>query len=401
MARSPIEIGIASETGAFRKGVQSGIIEPLEDAQKALDDLATSRGPDGLERDMRDAQRQTEKLKDETERSADAIEREFKRAYRESKQSADDGLTGMSRKTEEVSGELKQNLGETFSSFRGDLEDLPQIAQDVFGGIAAGAGTVTASLGLAGIAGAIGLVIGGLAQAQEEQRKNEEAANDWADAYQQAGGRVLDTASIISRGQKILRDQQEDIAKNAELWGVNESTALAAMAGSQSALEEVRNSLAGMTDEMERQQNLEMQDEWAEYSSELTELQRKVYDGTASFDQMNARMDEGAAKANTWSFFLRDVANSTEGATRTVDEFGDTVVTLPDGKTIYIDAETGQATDNTNAIEQKIYGIKDKDVTVKVHVDDSAVRYYERNTTLRIAGVVIPNGGTITPGWTR
>ena len=369
MARSPIEIPIASETGAFKKGVDSGIIEPLEDAQKALDDLARTRGPEELERGMRDAQRRTEDLKDETKQTADAIEREFKRAYRETRNAADDGLSGVSRKGEEVSGELKQNLGETFSSFRGDLEDLPQIAQDVFGGIAAGAGTVTTSLGLAGIAGAIGLVIGGLMQAQEEQRKNEEAANDWADAFQEAGSRVLDTSTIVARGQDILRDRMDEVKRNTELWGVSQSTAIAAMAGSQSALDEVRDSIAGMTAEMERQQRTEMQDEWAEYSAELTDLQSRVYEGSAAFDEMTARMDEGAEKANTYSFFLRDIANSTEGATREVDEFGDTVVTLPDGKKIYIDAETGQATDATEAIERKVYGIRDKTVDVRVRVD--------------------------------
>ena len=391
MARSPIEIPIASETGAFKKGVDSGIIEPREYAQKALDDLARSRGPEELERDMRDAQKQTEKLKDETSRTADAIEKDFQRAYRETKQAADDGLGGVSRKGEEVSGELKQNLGETFSSFRGDLEDLPQIAQDVFGGIAAGAGTVTASLGLAGIAGAIGLVIGGLAQAREEQRKNEEAANDWADAYIAAGGRVLDTSSIVANGQSILRDRMDELKANTELWGVSQSTALAAMAGSQTAIDEVKSSLASMTDEMERQQKLEMKDEWAEYSPQLTDLQRRVYEGSDAFNAMNSRMDEGADKANAWSFFLRDLANNTAGAKREVDEFGDTVVTLPDGKQIYIDAETGQATDATDAIERKIYSIPDKTVTVRAEVDDSAVRNY-RPPTIYIPGQVVPRG---------
>lgn len=391
MARSPIEIAIASDTGAFRKGVASGIIEPLEDAQEALDDLARSRGPEGLERDMRDAQRQTEKLKDETRDTARSIEQDFKRAYRETKQAADDGLGSVSRKGEEVSGELKQNLGETFSSFRGDLEDLPQIAQDVFGGIAAGAGTVTASLGLAGIAGAIGLVIGGLAQSAEEQRKNEEAANDWADAYIAAGSRVLDTATIVARGQKILSERIDEVKTNAELWGVTQSTAIAAMAGSDSAIQQVKDSIASMTDEMERQQKLEMKDEWAEYSPQLTDLQRRVYEGSDAFAAMNERMDEGADKANTWSFFLRDVANNTAGATREVDEFGDTIVTLPDGKQIYIDAETGQATDATNAIEQKIYGIQDKTVTVAVTVDDSAVRRY-RPPTILIPGQIVAPG---------
>ena len=35
-----IEIGVASETKAFKQGVESGIITPLEDAVEALDDRA-------------------------------------------------------------------------------------------------------------------------------------------------------------------------------------------------------------------------------------------------------------------------------------------------------------------------------------------------------------------------
>lgn len=398
MARSPIEIGIASETGAFRKGVQSGIIEPLEDAQKSLDDLARSRGPEELERDMRDAQRSTEKLKDETARTADAIDRDFKRAYREVKQSADDGLGGMSRKTEEVSGELKQNLGETFSSFRGDLEDLPQIAQDVFGGMAGSVDSLVGSLALAGGAAGIGLLIAGWQAMQEEQKKSEERTADWANAYIEAGGRVLSASQTIAAAQAIITDSDKwkEASTNAENWGVSVETAVLAMSGHAASIEEVRRSLDEQSEAYKR-----LGKEQDTNYEKQTEAFTNILDGEEAYKRLTGEMEKGQAQADVMSQALINVARTTEGATQTVDEFGDTIITLPDGKQIYIDAETRQATQDTDAIEQKIYGIKDKTATVKVEVDDSAVRYYERNTTLRINGVIIPNGGTITPGWQR
>lgn len=384
-------IDVLMNTREAQRGAKD-VAKALDSVADAADDVARDgeKGADKLERGLRDIVSAARPA----ERAYKEVGDEAKKAGRKAQDAGDDadrGLRKMSAAGEEASGELRQNLGETFSSFRGDVEDFGQIGQDVFGGLASSAGSLVGALGLSAAAAGIGLVIGGLLQAREEQEKNAEKANEWADAYMEAGGRILSTTSIVTRGQAILRDEMDQLKANTEAWGVSQETALAAMSGSPAAIEEVRTSLADMTAEMERQQKIEMKDEWAEYSSELTTLQGRVYDGSAAFEQMTARMDEGAAKADAYSYFLRDVATTTEGATTSVDEFGDSVVTLPDGKRIYIDAETGQATDDVDAIERKVYGIQDKTITARIVVDDRDLRNY-RPQTITIPGQIVPRG---------
>jgi hypothetical protein len=83
-------------------------------------------------------------------------------------------------------------------------------------------------------------------------------------------------------------------------------------------------------------------------------------------------MDIGQQTAGYYSRMLRDLAANTDGAKSIVDEFGDSITSLPDGTTIYIDAETGRATTKVDDIKQKIYSIPDKTAVVRVEVDSSA-----------------------------
>jgi hypothetical protein len=83
-------------------------------------------------------------------------------------------------------------------------------------------------------------------------------------------------------------------------------------------------------------------------------------------------MARGSDQASVFEQLLADTARATNGATTAVDEFGDTIISLPGGKQVYIDAEPGRATQDGNAIEGKIYGIQDKNVRVNVTADTSS-----------------------------
>lgn len=395
LARSPIEIGISSDTGAFRKGVASGIIEPLEDAQKALDDLAESRGPDGLERDMRDAQRQTEKLKDETDRTADAIEKDFKRAYRETKQAADDGLGGVSRKSEEVSGELRQNLGETFSSFRGDLEDLPQIAQDVFGGLAGSVGGLVPAFGLAAGAAGVGLLISAFQAAEERRQQLADRANDLANAYIEAGTNVMDAMSIAARTSEIITgDERKEAEQYAKVLGVDLPTAARAMAGDTNALATVNAIAAQAT----RDANAAADEQRESLKALTPEQQSKVQ---ADLEAINAARELGQVvsdanqKFNDQQGVLKGIIADADGAAVSVDNLGNQVFELPDGTKIMIDADTKQASTDVSKFQGDTDGVIEhlnkQQVTVRLSVDDTEVRRY-RPPTITIPGQLVPNG---------
>jgi len=77
-----IEIGVASDTKAFKQGVETGIIDPLDNAIMALTDLGNSKGPEELERSLDEASDATERLKSETKSTADAIDQEFRSSYK-------------------------------------------------------------------------------------------------------------------------------------------------------------------------------------------------------------------------------------------------------------------------------------------------------------------------------
>lgn len=360
------QVGIASETKAFKQGVESGIIEPLEDAQKELVELGKSKGPDQLEKGMKDAERATEKLGDETKRTAKAIEDDFRESYRKVKQSSDDGMDGAKEGLNDFKQEANQTAKESAASFDGSFESIVDMAQETAANAFGGFGPVGAAAGLAAAAG-IGLAVKGFEDVNEASEESKARADEWADAYIEAGGRILTATQIVERGRSILKDQAEQLEKNAKNWGVSESVALLAMAGDANALLEAKN---GLIDQEERLRDVNIRGAAATQESRdaLKELEIAVRDGKSSYEELNDEMTMGSGKFDIYSDSLRLLAESTAEATKEVDEFGDTVYTLPDGKTIYIDAETGQATDDTNAIESKIYGIQDKRVSVSVDV---------------------------------
>jgi hypothetical protein len=213
-------VPIASETKAFKQGVETGIIKPLEEAQDAADALGKTRGPEQLERDLKAAQKATETLKDDTERAARAIEQDYRNSYRQMKQSADEGLSGVSDKTREVGDEIKTNLGETFSSFRGDLTDLPQIAQDTLGGLAGSgalggiAGIAATAAGAAGLGLIIGALENGQLTAEEMRAKVAELAQALIDAGED-GGPAIDF--LVERLQAMATNAEDTETSLKEL----------------------------------------------------------------------------------------------------------------------------------------------------------------------------------------
>ena len=370
------EIRIASETGAFEKGIKSGVIQPLEDVTDALKTLekASGKSTDGLARELEKAGEKSQELRREIKRTADAIEDDFKKGYKSAGDAADDGFRRMGSSAEEVSSELKQNLGETFSSFRGDLEDLPQIAQDTLGGLA-GSGALGGIPGLvataAGAAG-IGLLIGAFDQAGEAQERLKEKAGEWAEAFIENGSRVLSTAQVTAKGMDLIANNYAEVAANAEKWGVSEQTAAAAMAGSETAIGQVEKAVSGLRDEYERMLKTEDPfDEFGNANGNLLTAEKNWRSARDALGEVTGAMTLGAQQADVFSYFLQDVAANTEGATTKVDEFGDSIVTLPDGTTIYIDAETGQATTDVDAIERRIYGLPNRTVTLTAN--DSSI----------------------------
>jgi hypothetical protein len=236
MARGDIEVPISSETKAFKQGIETGVIKPLEDAEKALEELGKSKGPDQLERGLEDAQDATERLKRETKQTADAIDREFRDSYRKVSSTSKDSLGDAKRATQDLSDEASETGREMAASFKEPADALDAM-QELAANALVGLGPAGVIAGGAAALG-IGVVTEVLQTQQEEADKLKEAM---AGAYQEAvseGRKYLDEAQIIAGVNDILfnpdkKSIYEQAINDARTLGVESNDVLRALAGDQ------------------------------------------------------------------------------------------------------------------------------------------------------------------------
>lgn len=202
MASQGLTVGIASETKAFDQGVKAGIIQPLEGAIDALDELGRNKGPDQLEKGLKDAQDRTEKLKQETKETADYIERNYRSSYRNMGQDAERGFDRSREAARNFKDEARQNFAETAASFDGTLEGITDGIQGTLAGAAVGVG------GVAGLAlGTLGLIGGAtLARVNADAEKAEERIQSMYDAFIESGLNYLTEEQALQLLSEITGD---------------------------------------------------------------------------------------------------------------------------------------------------------------------------------------------------
>lgn len=358
----PIKIDFLANVRDFLRGTADAD-EALDDVASSLDDMADAaktggrdaeRSVDDLESSFRDAARRAKDLGD---------------AGRDAGRDVDRGMRTAEDGVEEFKDEANSTAREAAASFDGSAESIADAFQEIAANAFAGFGPAGAVAGLAAAAG-IGLAVSGFDAMNAAAEESAERAADWADAYIEAGGRVLSFEQQMAKVRDILTDPEmfKEAETNAKNWGVSFETAVAAAAGSASALAEANESLA----EKERaaaEEAVKLADGGEALADMLVGATGEARAGRDALNALTGEMERGGKGADAFSRILVDTARNTAGATEKVDEFGDTVITLPDGHKVYIDAETGQATQDVDAIEKKVYGIKDKNVDVNVHAN--------------------------------
>lgn len=379
MAGKGIEIGVASETKAFKQGVDSGIIAPLEDAADKLDDLGKSKGPDKLEAGMKDAQKASEKLGKEVKSTADQIEREFRDSYKSVAKSSDEGMQAATEGVQDFKQEAEQSAKETAASFDGSFESIIGMVQETAAQALSGFGPLGVAAGLTAAAG-IGLAVKGFEDVNEAQKVTDVAAAEWADKFIESGQRVATAAQQTGSMVAIATDPEKykEATEAAEAWGVDVSTAMLAMSGNAPALKVVSDAvdLLGVNAEKAKVAALGMSTEMGGTGIAVLPVVRQFDDASARLDVLNGSMDEGARRARIVSDSYLELVNSAEGATEQVDELGNKVVTLPDNTQIFIDAQTKQASQNIDRFKGDLDTVP---ITKRVvmQLDDSAVRNYK------------------------
>lgn len=223
MAGKGIEIGIASETRAFKQGVDAGIIKPLDEAVDKLQELGDSRGPEELEKGLKDAQTASEKLQKETKRTADVIEQEYRTAYRQMSQSADQNMDRAREATRNFKDEARQNFAEVASSFDGSAQGIADGIQGTLGGAAISVGGAAgAALGaLAIVGGAVGNAIA--TAVDEDAKASEERIQSMYDAFIESGLTYLTESQRIDAASALTGDPAKlaEFTKQAKELGVS------------------------------------------------------------------------------------------------------------------------------------------------------------------------------------
>lgn len=329
-----LKLDILANTTSLIQSMKKGGAS-IEDVSDALDDLAREGADAGekMERSFRDIAR-------EASDSGGKVGREMKDGFKK----AGDGA-------EDFKQEANSTAREAAASFDGSAESIGDAFQEVAANAFAGFGPAGALAGLAAAAG-IGLATEAFNKAKEATEEAKEAAYDYAFA-------VTDTGAVVATAE-ALRGYTSDVEKMKEAqeiatasgWELRDVVLALATGEGLPALTKAfdENSMASGIN-----------------GYRLLEL-----DGTLRGTAQGLKL--GTAGAELYSGMLYTLATQAGVATGEVDELGNQIYELPDGKQIVVNAETKQASNNLDAFEGEMDAIAGKEVTstVKLRLDTSA-----------------------------
>ncbi|MDQ1169591.1 ElaB/YqjD/DUF883 family membrane-anchored ribosome-binding protein/type II secretory pathway pseudopilin PulG [Microbacterium proteolyticum] len=206
------EIAVASETGAFEKGIKSGVVKPLEDAEKALKGLGDTNVGKDIDRDLDGAQRATKRLKDETKDAAADIERAFRDSYRKIKNESEETTSKVKSGLSEAKEEAASSGREAAASFGGGFEDAADFVQETLANALSGFGPIGAAAGIA-LAAVLGTALAQAQAAQEKLNEAREAAADLASEMYENGGEL----PLQSHVEKLFQTLSQETKANGTL----------------------------------------------------------------------------------------------------------------------------------------------------------------------------------------
>jgi len=219
------EIAVASETGAFEKGIKSGVIEPLNDAEKALKKLGDTNVGRDIDRDLDAAQRATKNLKAETKDAADAIEDAFRRSYKKAKGDADDATDKMKHGFREVGEEAGSSGREAAASFSGGFDDVADFIQETAANAFGGFGPIGAAAGLAAAIG-LGIATAKIEELTEKVESLQQVASEVHMSALENDQTVEQFATSVDGATAALQRMNEEGQKKFRFFWEEDSTGL-------------------------------------------------------------------------------------------------------------------------------------------------------------------------------
>lgn len=325
-------------------------------------------------RSLVDMERQAGRTEDEVKKSLQGIGL--------SSEDAEDAIKAIDRELERVGDntggrQASDDLTEIAegSSVAGEgLRGLGDIARDVLAGdfssAAQGAigslGEIAAAAGIGGAAGsaifgAVSELVGALIEKFGEYgNKVAEVRDETSAALVDMGG-AFDAAALQGRIRDIVNDTDKWAQANliSQQTGLDLSVVLSGLAGDAEDAATTSQAFADVWDKIPGSVDTET-----------------LYDAKASLEGVTSALDSAPAKIDAVSGAMErqasklyEAATAAGVATGEVDDLGNQIVKMPDGKEVVIDAKTQKAYEDIDAVEKK--QIAQKDFLLKARIDTS------------------------------
>jgi hypothetical protein len=400
-----IEIPIALETTGIARGAKDGE-KALKDLEKAVDKTGkgskdidkVEKSLDKIEKSARDGKREVDQLGDTTKdtgrdgsRSIDKIEEEL-RQTQTAAGGAEDAIGGVGDAGEKAGLKVTRAMG---TDIRQGINSVGDLMEGRVAGAMSNLMNATTSIGQSlplvgiGIAAAAGIAAPILSNWQAEQdemnarvqRMKEYYADAWQSAAE-AGRDYLDTATVVGEMNDLIfnpdrEKERNQIYEDGTKLGIDRATMLRAAAGDQEALNVVIGQSAELYGDAAREAGKATEGIGDSLSAQEIEAENLMYtlqqvnDRWKDYGAINDENKQKAADAAdmTSKYWLDQVA-AADSATRAVDDFGNVLITLPDGVEVLIDAETGKASSDVSKFKTDTDGVIEdlnaKDITLAV-----------------------------------
>lgn len=377
MSKATSEWELSTAAGA------DDVDEKFADVIRALVDMERQGGR--TEADVKKALQGIGLSAEDAEDAVKAIDRELDAVGKNDggKKAADD--LGEIKGGSDVAGESLRGLGDIANDVLSG--DFSSAAQGAIGSL----GDIASAAGIGGAAGgAIFTAVSGLVGALIEQfgrydSKVAEVRDSTSEALVEMGG-AFDAAALQGRIRDIVNDTDKWAQANliSQQTGLDLGTVLSGMAGNAEDAATASQAFADVWDKIPGSVDTQV-----------------MYDAKASLDGVTSALDGAPAKIDAVSSAMErqasqlyDAALASGEATGRIDELGNAIYRMPDGKEVVVNAQTKKAYEDLDAVEKK--ALSDKTVWVRYRVDDREVQYYEPPTK---RGTVVFRGTGNVASW--
>lgn len=223
-----VSVSIGADTRTFDQAVKSGMVEPVQNAQKALDEYAQTGDHAGgqLEHAFRGQQQQTTELQHDIQKLNSTIRDGSAPAYKKAQQAGDEFTHKSHEGFNEIKESAKSNAIEVGASFTGGFDQAAGGLQGFVSEMLAGFGPAGVVAGIAAAAG-IGLLTAQIDAGTQSAEDQKQAVADLAGEYIDAGGKGRRSMSQVVEQLKAMATSTDDnsvsldeIRKQAERLGM-------------------------------------------------------------------------------------------------------------------------------------------------------------------------------------